>query len=283
MACPVLIVGCGDLGGLVASRLAQQGFTVAGVRVSRASLPDGVQCIQADVTKPETLQPLALLRPQILLYCVAASAQTDESYKAHYVDGLRNVLALLMPLNTMRHVFFVSSTRVYGQQTDLLLDELDVAQPADFGGLRLQEAESLLTGLNIPTTTFRLSGIYGPGRTRLIHLARTPLAWPANNTWTNRIHRDDAAAFIAICIAKVDRGDAVEKLYVVTDSYPAPQYEVLQWLAGRQGMEVTKLVTPIAGGGKRLSNQRMLKTGFSLRYPDYKAGYAQLLGMEKGT
>jgi hypothetical protein len=30
-------------------------------------------------------------------------------------------------------------------------------------------------------------------------------------------------------------------------------------------------------GGKRMSNQRMLSTGFCLKYPDYKAGYLALL------
>ncbi len=277
MACPVLIVGCGDLGGAVAERLNQQGFAVTGLRYGQAQVPDGVRLIQADVTQAVSLKSLALLRPQILLYCVAANAPTDESYKTHYVDGLRNVLSLLAPLQTLRHVFFVSSTRVYGQQTDELLDEGVPAQPADFGGLRLREAESVLADFNIPATALRLSGIYGPGRTRLIKLAATPGQWPAHNNWTNRIHRDDAAAFIASCVTKADKGVAVEPLYVVTDSQPVPQYEVLQWLAKEQGVDYSDVKTPEAIGGKRLSNQRMLNSGFSLQYPDYQAGYRQLI------
>ena len=34
---------------------------------------------------------------------------------------------------------------------------------------------------------------------------------------------------------------------------------------------------PIIEGGKRLSNQRMLSTGFKLQYPDFKSGYQALL------
>jgi len=30
-------------------------------------------------------------------------------------------------------------------------------------------------------------------------------------------------------------------------------------------------------GGKRMSNQRMLSTGFLLKYPDYKVGYSAIL------
>lgn len=280
MVTPVLIVGCGDLGGAVADLLNQQGFPVTGVRYSQASGPDGVPLIQADVTHVASLEPLAAVKPEILLYCVAADAQTDESYKAHYVDGLRNVLAVLEPCKSLRHVFFVSSTRVYGQQTDDWLDENSPAQPSDFGGQRLQEAESMLNMLDIPSTILRLSGIYGPGRMRLLQLARTPQAWPSNNSWTNRIYRDDAAAFIAHCVTKADMGEVLAQLYLVTDSQPVPQYEVLQWLAVKQGVDMEAAQIPPVAGGKRLSNRCMLGSGFSLRYPDYQAGYGQQLAPE---
>lgn len=277
MACPVLIVGCGDLGGAVAGRLSQEGFAVTGVRYSQAPAQADIDLIQADVTQIASLESLTALQPQILLYCVAAKVQSDENYKMHYVDGLRNVLETLAPLNTLRHVFFVSSTRVYGQQTNEMLDENTPAQPADFGGFRLYEAEALIERFNIPATVLRLSGIYGPGRTRLINLATTPSLWPARNSWTNRIHRDDAAAFIAACVMKADKSEPVEPLYVVTDSQPTTQYEVLQWLAKEQGIDYSGVRPPDIDGGKRLSNRRMLSSGFALQYPDYQAGYRQLI------
>lgn len=280
MGTPVLIVGCGDLGGAVADLLNQQGFAVTGVRRSQASLAAGIRLMQADVTDVASLQQLATVKPEILLYCVAADAQTDESYKAHYNDGLRNVLAVLKPCKSLRHVFFVSSTRVYGQQTDDWLNENTPAKPSDFGGQRLQEAESLLNTFDIPHTILRLSGIYGPGRTRLLQLARTPQAWPSNNSWTNRIHRDDAAAFIAYCIAKAEKREELASLYLVTDSNPVPQHEVLRWLAAKQGVDMTAVPTAPVAGGKRLSNRRMLDSGFSLRYPNYQTGYDHLLASE---
>jgi len=280
MGTPVLIVGCGDLGSAVADLLSQQGFAVTGVRRSQAPLAPGISLMRADVTDAASLQQLATVKPEILLYCVAADAQTDQSYRAHYVDGLRNVLAVLEPCKSLRHVFFVSSTRVYGQQTDDWLDENTPARPSDFGGLRLQEAETLLNTFDIPHTILRLSGIYGPGRTRLLQMASNPQAWPLNNSWTNRIHRNDAAAFIAYCITKAGRREELASLYLLTDSNPVPQHEVLRWLAVKQGTDMTAVPTPPVAGGKRLSNRRMLETGFSLRYPDYQAGYGQLLASE---
>ncbi len=219
--------------------------------------------------------------PEILLYCVAANAQSDESYKAHYVDGLRNVLAVLAPLKSLKHIFFVSSTRVYGQQTDALLDEDVPAQATDFGGRRLLEAESLLACLQIPSTVLRLSGIYVPGRTRMLKLASRPADWPAANSWTNRIHRDDAAAFIVFLLNRVSAGKPVDEAYIVTDDMPAPQHDVLRWIQERLGEDTFTEAKCLVSGGKRLSNQRLRNTGFQLTYPDYRAGYESLVESQK--
>lgn len=272
MSPDVLIAGCGDLGCALGKRLAAAGLLVTGLRRSNAALPDGIRTLQADVTQAQTLAVLADLKPAILVYCVAAGAQTDDDYRAHYVDGLRNVLSALGNAASLRHVFFVSSTRVYGQKTVELLDETVPAQPADFGGERLLQAEALLAAL--PGTALRLSGIYGPGRTRLLALAREPKTWPAPNSWTNRIHRDDAAAFIAFLIRRVLTREPVDDVYLVTDDSPVPQYEVLQWLAERLGVATSGIAVPPPAGGKRLGNARLRATGFELRYPDYRAGYA---------
>ncbi|MDP1766616.1 MAG: SDR family oxidoreductase [Methylotenera sp.] len=271
----VLIVGCGDLGGAVANQLSNLGFDIVGVKRSNSSI-EGVTIIQADVTQPASLTELKHVQPEILIYCVAANGQTDEQYKAHYVDGLRHVLATQSDNLKLKHVFFVSSTRVYGQQTDALLDESAPAMPADFGGIRLLEAESMLDSLHCNSTVLRLSGIYGAGRLRMINLAKSPENWPAQNSWTNRIHRDDAAAFMVFLVLQASADTPIQSCYIVTDSKPSSQYEVLNWIANQMQIK-HQTITPVLEGGKRLSNQTMLNTGFRLRYPDFKAGYHALL------
>lgn len=273
----MLIAGCGDLGCELGRQLINSGLSVAGLRRSDKPLPHGIKTMAADVTQAATLQNLAALNPQILVYSVAADAGTDDSYRAHYVDGLRNVLAALESCTALRHVFYVSSTRVYGQQTNELLDEAVTAIASDFGGARLLEAEALLSAFPGNSTILRLSGIYGPGRTRMLKLAGEPQAWPTQNAWTNRIHRDDAAAFIAQLIARALGQLPVHDCYIVTDSEPAPQYAVLLWLAQQLGITAYAVAVPSVGGGKRLSNARMLQTGFQLTYADYRAGYSALL------
>lgn len=272
----VLIVGCGDLGGAVAAQLIGLGFETIGVRRSANAIQDAT-IIQADVTQQASLDALKQIQPDILIYCVAANGQTDEQYKAHYVDGLRNVLATQSENPKLKHAFFVSSTRVYGQKTEELLDESIAAMPVDFGGERLLEAENLLNALPCNSTVLRLSGIYGPGRLRMINLAKSFENWPVQNSWTNRIHRDDAAAFMVYLIQQVCAGKLVRACYIVTDSKPTTQHEVLSWIAEQLHINTNVSTQAPVEGGKRLSNQAMLSTGFKLQYPDYQAGYGALI------
>jgi nucleoside-diphosphate-sugar epimerase len=220
--------------------------------------------------------------PEIVIYCVAANGQSDAAYQAQYVTGLKNILASQSRNQQLQHVFFVSSTRVYGQETTAILDESIPALPADFGGERLLEAENLLNDLTCNATALRLSGIYGPGRLRMINLAKSPQQWPLQNSWSNRIYRDDAADFIAFLVQRILTEQAIASCYIVTDSKPVSQYEVLTWLAMKMQLALPVNNLDEAQGGKRLSNQLMLSTGFQLRYPDFSVGYQALLD-EVGT
>ena len=269
-----LIIGCGDLGSSIAIGLVQTGVNVTGIRLSNKSVPSGVQLIQADVTDIHSLNAIKNLTPNIVIYCVAATAQTDENYQAHYVQGLKNVLQSINNAK-LQHVFFVSSTRVYGQVGGDLLDENNTAIPSDFGGERLIEAENVLHAYSSRSTVLRLSGIYGLGRLRMINLAKNIDNWPLTNTYSNRINRDDAARFVVFLCGKVLKSESIADCYIVTDSAPVSQYEVLNWIA--EQFQAPKKLAPTISGGKRLSNQRLLETGFSLQYPSYQQGYAAII------
>lgn len=284
----VLIIGCGDLGGELASQLVRLGVETIGVRRSGSPL-DGVVIIQADVTQTVSLEAIKSIEPEILVYCVAANGQTDEQYKAHYVDGLRHVLETQQANLKLKHVFFVSSTRVYGQKTYDFLDENDEALPCDFGGERLLEAEALLNTLTCSHTVLRLSGIYGAGRLRMINLAKSTEKWPVQNSWTNRIHRDDAAAFMVFLVMQALEegslliGGVMSSCFIVTDSRPVTQHEVLHWIANQLHINPPTKVSSSIHSGKRLSNKAMLATGFKLKYPNYQAGYQALLSGSSQT
>jgi nucleoside-diphosphate-sugar epimerase len=277
----ILIIGCGDLGTVIATRLFDASHAVIGVRQSSQLLPNGMQTIQADVTQPNSLSKLEKIHPNIVIYCVSAGGSSDAQYQAAYVEGLKNVLATQANNAALQHVFFVSSTRVYGQITNDLLDEAISesvpAMPADFGGERLLEAENVLNSMPCKSTKLRLSGIYGTGRLYLVNMAKDFAKWPQDNHYSNRIHRDDAASFIAFLAENVAKNQIIADCYIVTDDLPTPQYEVLTWLAKQQKIDTSHIKVPPAQGGKRLSNKRLRDTGFALQYPNYQVGYSEIL------
>jgi NAD dependent epimerase/dehydratase family enzyme len=282
----ILIVGCGDLGTAIANNLKHE-HQVTGLRRTIYAASGGMQIICADVTQSNTLSVLSNLNPNIIIYCISADVQTDESYQAQYVTGLKNILATQANNDVLQHVFFVSSTRPFGQKTDIVLDENTPAIPNDFGGIRLLEAEEALKdfcdnkGMPCKSTSMRLSGIYGNGRLYLANMAKDISKWPSDNNWSNRIHRDDAAGFIAFLVNKTiqnqPKNQPIADCYIVTDDMPTQQYAVLKWLAMQQGVDASHIKTPAVSGGKRLSNKRLRETGFQLQYPNYQAGYSHIL------
>ena len=273
----ILLIGCGKLGSAIAFSLHDAGHDVIGVRKSNKPLVNGIETIQADVGCLESLEVLKSVCPQIVIYCVAAAAQNDESYYQHYVVGLKNILETLHASTQLEHVFFVSSTRVYGESIQGLVDEDVTAVASDYGGNRLLEAEQLLLKLKCAHTVLRLSGIYGPERLHLLKLAKDVGRWPEENNWTNRIHQDDAVAFIS-CLVKLHvSGRQLAPCYIVTDGSSVQQYEVLAWLAKKQGIDVGRMGWPSVCKGKRLDNAKMKSLGFKLKYPTYQDGYEAVL------
>lgn len=271
----VLIVGCGDVGSRLAQALVAAGHEVTGLRRTAFTLP-GVQALAGDVTDPASLQfPDGLDYVFVLL---APGEGGEGAYRRVYYDGTRHVLAALGG-QRLRRLFWVSSSSVYAQDDGSKVDETSPALPATATARVLLESEALARGSAWPATIVRLSGLYGRGRLRLVDWVRAgrPVqAAPAQ--WTNRIHVDDAAGLLACLLARDRDGVALAETYLGSDDTPAPQHEVLDWMADRLGLpRVPHEARPGAGENKRLCNARLRTLGYVLRYPDYRAGYAEVL------
>jgi len=269
----VLIAGCGDVGNVLATALRRDGHVVYGLKRDISTLPDGVLPVRADLLDPATLANLPADIDR-LVYMPTPASRDLPGYEAIFIHGWNNLWAGLKqaPARTL----LVSSTAVYGEDQGAIVNEETEPGPTRFNGKVLLEMERLAGTCTENLVVVRISGIYGPGRERLIRLAASDglevQQYPPE--FTNRIHRDDAAAALKHLLEI----DAPEALYLATDDLPAPRFEVLSWLAGAQGHELPKgLVAENAGQGKRVSNRRLRKSGFVLTYPDYRAGYAALL------
>ncbi len=265
----LLIAGCGDLGVRLARRLSPSTWHSTGLRRRTEALPDIIEACRADLLKPETLDPAAG-RWDAVIYQATPSARTEGAYRQAYVAGLVNLLSRI----DCRRLIFVSSTAVFGQQSGEWVDEQSTTEPALFNGRILLEAEKL--ALDRGGVVVRFSGIYGPGREHLLRQVRTGQATcrPDPPQWTNRIHADDCAGVLEHLL---EIGNPAP-LYCASDSSPAERCEVLTWLAGQLDVPLPVLVNDEgADCGKRVSNRRLLASGYEFQYPDYRTGYGALL------
>lgn len=278
----LLIAGCGDLGLRFARQLLQNPVhRVWGLRRTiehrNESFP-GFEWYVADLSRPETMSSL----PQGIthvVFCAAPNERSEQAYRSVYLKGLENVVSKANN-PALKRIVFVSSTAVYGENNDEWVDEETPVHPKNFNGRVLVEAEHWLEKYgqehHLETISLRLSGIYGRGRTYLLDQLRRGQAGAPSHPihWTNRIHVEDAAAAIVHLLAMTEPA----ALYIVTDSTPLPMrtlYETLAQLVG--GPVPPEAEAPKFVGSKRLSNARLLETGFKLRWPDCREGYSELI------
>ncbi|NVK36531.1 MAG: SDR family oxidoreductase [Gammaproteobacteria bacterium] len=277
----ILIVGSGDIGGGLAKHMAAQGHSVWGMRRSEKAIGDGVTTLSADVSDMETLIGQIPENLDYVVYSIASPEFSEEGYDAYYVHGLVHILALLKQQHQQpKRVIFVSSTSVYPQHDGSWVDESTPAEPTAFAGRKMLEAEDKLAQSDFPHTSVRFSGIYGPGRTRLINQAKSGSHCdPEPDMWTNRIHRDDCIGVLAFLIEQDMAGKKVEELYIGTDPSPTTLFEILEWLKDRIGDVEPDHDVPEASrrGNKRLSCQRLLDAGYTFKYDHYQKGYDEIL------
>ncbi|MBX0300815.1 NAD-dependent epimerase/dehydratase family protein [Cryobacterium sp. 1639] len=271
----VLIAGCGDLGTEVGLRLAALGRTVVGLRRRAEMLPAPLTGVSVDLA---TERPPVPADTDLVVVTIAAGNPDPAVYRAAYVTGLTNLLDALDTAGARPTRFLmVSSTAVYDVNDGSAVDEDTPANPGPGTDSILLEAEQLLHDRIPSAVVLRLGGIYGPGRERLIDQVRQGRATVAElGRLSNRIHRDDAAAMI---VHLLTRQATPDPLYIGVDSAPVPAAEVLAFVAGELDLPVPEIVETGSrrGGDKRLSNERILATGFTLTYPGYREGYRAVL------
>lgn len=274
----ILIAGCGDVGAALGVKLVADGHAVWGLKRNVATLPPGIEPIAADLTEAMRLR----LPPKLdsVVYTAAAGRLDATLYQATYVDGVANVLnALRAAGQSLQRFILVSSTSVYAQNDGAWVDEDSPAVADDVGGRSLRQGEQLAWGGPYPATVIRFAGIYGPGRTRLIDSVRSGRASCVTGVYSNRIHRDDCAGALRHVLGLAEPAP----LYIGVDDEPTLHCEVLRWLAARLGVQPPVVATSAGAaearqrGNKRCRNARLKASGWRLRYPDYRAGYTDLL------
>ena len=277
----VVIAGCGYVGNELARLLLAEDHEVFGIRRDASKLESGVRAIEGDVAKPESLGP-APQRVEYAVFAVSADERSEYAYRHAYLDGLAGFLEWLADEGQRpSRLVMVSSTSVYGQRRGEHIDEDSPTHPTQFRGETLLASERLGAASGLSTVVARLGGIYGPGRESLIDRARDEsLRLRADEHFTNRIHRDDAAGMLRHLLLY----PTPAPLYLGIDDEPAEEAELFTWLAKQVGAAAPKEEGEVEDadrrrpvGSKRCSNRLLRESGYAFRYPTYREGYAELI------
>jgi len=186
---------------------------------------------------------------------------------------------------------YLSTIGVYGDHGGAWIDETTPATPKSARSkerLAVEEAWlSLGARSGKAVQMFRLSGIYGPGRSPITKLreGRSQRIVKQGQVF-NRIHVADIAATLEASLDRPRPG----AVYNVTDDKPAPPQTVIEHAARLTGLPLppevdfeTADLSPMArsfyGENKRVRNRLIREElGVSLAYPTYREGLAILAG-----
>jgi hypothetical protein len=186
-------------------------------------------------------------------------------------------------------VGYLSTTNVYGDRAGGWVDESSPVMPSGERGQRRVKAEAGWLDLwqrnGVPIHSFRLAGIYGPGRSALDALKRGTARRVAKPGQVfSRIHVEDLVAVLRASMARPRPG----AIYNVCDDEAAPPDDVIAYAAALLGSappplqdfaqaELSPLAKSFYDDNKRVAN-RLIKDelGVRLRYPTYREGLAAL-------
>ena len=183
-----------------------------------------------------------------------------------------------------RWLGYLSTTGVYGDQGGQTVDENTPLRPMDAQAQARVESEALWRSRG--AQVFRLSGIYGPGRSVFNAIAEgrgQVIIKPGHRF--NRIHVADIARALWASMQAPTPG----AIYNLADDAPAPQADVMGYAYGLLGLKAPAALpvaevslSPMAQrfwAASRQVNASKIKRyhGLNWKYPTYREGLAAIL------
>lgn len=191
---------------------------------------------------------------------------------------LMNYIEELQALPSLSWCGYLSTTGVYGDHNGNWVDETTVPQPISHRTHARLSIEKQYTDV-LNASIFRISGIYGPGRSAVERLQSGKVTTQADATTpVNRIHVTDIVTTLGAAISQGVTGE----IFNLADDDPAPTGKVYAYAAELSGMQAQYAALPATparpggpmGDGSRKVRNTKIKSqlGVALRYPTYQHG-----------
>lgn len=264
-------------------RLSSRDVAAAGTRTNLPETPErAVELVayKGDAASADVRRLLA--GTTHLLVSIPPDLEGDVALRHHRED--------IAALPDLAWVGYLSTVGVYGDHRGAWVDEETPTRPTSERSLRRLQAEQAWLRFRDESgkrvEIFRLSGIYGPGRSIIDNLkAGTARRIVKLDQVFNRIHVDDIARVLAAAIDK----DARHSIYNVSDDEPAPPEEVVAYAAELLGLplppavafeaaDLSGMAASFWAESKRVRNSRIREAlGVELLYPTYREGLRALV------
>ena len=272
----ILLAGCGDIGQRLGENLGLQ-HECFGLRRDIKKISGPIIPLQANLT--DRPQILSILKQEfdVIVATLTPDEFTESGYRRAYIDTASSLAQVLKITPKMpRLVIWVSSTGVYGENHKWV-DEDSPTDPNTFSGNALLKAEQIISDLPCDTCVVRFSGIYGNTTKGILKSVLNGVGRPKLPLqWSNRIHFDDCVGTLKHLIENHASGFSLESIYIATDCEPVTQHELRKWISAQ--LKITLTEQPSGGPiRRRLSNKRLLDSGYVFKFPTFREGYKSLI------
>ena len=278
----ILIIGCGDIAMRVA-RLLSTRYRLYGLVRNPAYgeklRAAGIMPLLGDLDHPRSLRHLSGLADTVLHLAppptagrtpIAAAFTTN--YKSEFVDTrTRNLLAALSRGRLPQRLVYISTSGVYGDCKDVLVDETRRTNAQNPRAKLRVDAEKQVRGWainnSVRASILRVPGIYAAERLPVERLKKgTPAILAAEDGYTNHIHADDLAQCVVAAMLRgtanrvyhtVDDGQLKMGDYfdTVADAFALPHPPRISRAAAQT--ELSSMLLSFMNESRRLSNIRM--------------------------
>lgn len=282
----LLCFGLGYSARTLARRVSAQGWRIDGTTRSQAGAEalgkEGFNALVFDGTAQVPAVSEALRSATHVLVSAPPDADGDPVLRRHRDD--------LAAAPDLQWVGYLSTVGVYGDHQGAWVDEATPVNPKSQRSRQRVHAEgewlSFAADTGKRVQVFRLSGIYGPGRSAIDKLrAGKARAIVKPDQVFNRIHVEDIANVLEACI----EGRGAQAIYNVTDDEPSPPQDVIAHAAELLNVpappeiafddaQLSPMAASFYGENKRVSNARLREDlRLTLDFPSYREGLRAIL------
>jgi len=269
--------------------LLEQGWNVAGTTRDTQKKQElsrrNIKTYLFDYEMP-LYDPLQILEQVThILISTPPGTEGDPTFLIHGED--------LSYLPNLKWIGYLSTTGVYGNRNGEWVDEQSEREPSSQRGSRRVLAENqwieAMMDKSLPLHIFRLSGIYGPGRSALDSVrAGTARCIHKPGHAFSRIHVED---IIQVLLASM-KNPMPGQIYNLADDMPASSSEIITYacqLLNRtpppqipyEQADLAPITRSFYEDNKRISNTKIKDAlGIDLIYPTYKEGLKACLDAE---